>query len=267
MRAVVQALSIVGVVASWSSGAVVPISGSGANSTAIGSHELQTLTLNNRVFTRSELTQVTLTSFVGGGTGVLLVSDTGQSNGANITRTAAQRRALLEDDWRFDTGIINPSTDAGAVGVSFKTPVVNGPGTDLVLFEIQTGTPDAFDITINGVKLTVTGAGYGNTGYTTSNADVLNTRNSDNTGNITVSTLAGLLSAPLQVGSNNIAQTAYGVGIDFSDFNVPLNQTVTSFTVDSNGATFDPVLIVGVPEPTTFAAMVLLGIPLLRRRR
>lgn len=250
-------------------GAFTAITHTGSNAALISSNELQSLTLGGVSYSRSQLTQIQLTSYVAGSASSLLLANTGSALNAELTRTAAERRALLEDDWRVDTGIINPSGNAGSVGAMFDTPVRNTPGPDLIFMEIQTAGPaDAFDVTINGVTKTVLGTDYGAVGSYTTDSDLLSTRNSGNTGDITATDLATLLSTRIRIANVSIVQGIFAVGIDFSDFGVPLNATVSSFTYDSNGSTnlVDPVLIVGVPEPASLALLGC-GASLLLRRR
>lgn len=248
--------------------AFVPITGSGANSIIRSGVTMTGVVLDNVTFTTADLTQVTVTSWASASPGSLLEADTGLSTNNNLTRSPAQRRALIETDWRLDTGLINPSTTADSAGVSFNTPVANRPGVDLVIFEINPGTSaDSIVLRINGQQQTV--STWGSTGYTTPNADVIKVRNTGNTADATPGSLTTLLNNPIQVNSVNIAQTVFGVGIDFSDFGVAANATVSSFTFwsTSTSTAVDPVIIAGIiPEPAA-VAMVLTTLPALLARR
>ncbi len=52
----------------------------------------------------------------------------------------AERLQLLEKDWSLVTGIINASsekTDEATMTVEFAQPIVNGPGPEIVIFDLQ----------------------------------------------------------------------------------------------------------------------------------
>ncbi|WFB35790.1 PEP-CTERM sorting domain-containing protein [Kiritimatiellota bacterium B12222] len=216
------------------------------------------MTLNGIEYTTSELTQVTLTAWKGASQGQLL-----QYNGGPTNPDATTRRGFLETDWSGNTGLINPSTTAGSVGLSFNTSVKNIAGADLFLYEISSGTPDAFQVTINGFTQTVNGSDYGNSGVSSASSDVLNLSS-------TPASLGDLLGLSSTRSSDNITQNIHGVGIDFSDFGVALGDTVTSFTMNSNGSnTFDPVIIAAIPEASSLWLLslgALTGILIKRRR-
>lgn len=221
---------------------------------------LQSVTLGGTEYTTDDMVQITLTGFVGASTATLLVQNTGLNGGDNFTISAADRRALLETDWRADTGIINPDDTTASFQADFNQPLVNLDGVDLIIFEIDPTAPsDGLFLTISGSTIEITGSSFGNTGVATSSADTLNIRNSGNTANMTPANLTDLLNNPVQIGTNNISQTVFGVGIDLSDFGVASGASVTSFSLYSNSpsAFIDPVIIAGiVPEPSTF---LLLG--------
>ncbi|MDF3130467.1 PEP-CTERM sorting domain-containing protein [Kiritimatiellaeota bacterium B1221] len=218
---------------------------------------LSSVTLNGITYDTSDLVQVTLTAWKGASVGQFL-----QYNNGPVTLDEAARRAFLETDWSGNTGIINPSTSAGSAGFNFNTPVKNIAGADMFLYEINSSTPDSFQITIDGTTVNVTGAEYGNSGTSTANADVINFSNAP-------SNLTNLLTNTTTSGSNNINQTIHGVGIDFSDFGIALGATVSSFTLNSSssGATFDPVIIAAVPEPASLWLLSLAAVAMVVVKR
>lgn len=155
-------------------------------------------------------------------------------------------------DFLYDSGLINAAASPTAIMLSFSPALVNRPGPDLVVLEINpAGSADPFLLQINGVTRTVTAAEYGSTGVSTSSADVMNTRNAANTADITVSTLSQLRSAPLALsGSNDISQVVFGVAIDLSDFGVAEGASVASIQLGSTAsANFDPVFVAGIIPP------------------
>lgn len=69
---------------------------------------------------------------------------------------------MLTHDFRLDTGAAtNPAIGNSSATLSFTTPLVNGPGADLVFFELAGGVGDPFRLLINSVSKTVIGADYG----------------------------------------------------------------------------------------------------------
>ncbi len=239
--------------------ATVALGTSVADPNNYGTFSGQTLTgvtLNGIEYDTSDLVQVTLTAWKGASTGQFL-----QYNGGPIILDEAARRGFLETDWSGNTGIINPATTAGSAGFNFNTPVKNVAGADFFLYEINSGTADAFQVTIKGDTQTVSGTAYGNSGVSSNNADVVNIS--------TPANLTSLLTNTTSSGSNNISQTIHGVGIDFSDFGIALGDSISSFTLNSSGSnTFDPVIIAAVPEASSLWLFSLsaLAIVLFKRR-
>jgi hypothetical protein len=240
-----------GLVVTFSQAAPLPLN---ADHITVSGNELQSVILSGVSIPRSNLVQITLDSWSGGSGTALLVADTGEPNGAAVTLTPAQRRALLEDDWRLDTGLINPANSPTAVQARFKSPIQNKPGFDLVVFEFQgAANADPFRFTINGVTVTVDGTQYGDTGYSFSSGDALSI-------GATPTNLDALLTNNLTIAIDSIFNRVLGVALDLSDFGVPPNGVVTNFFFGSaTTAYFDPVLIAGIAtnapsqEPKPFA--------------
>lgn len=243
--------------------AFVPLGTSGDDPLNYGSFTdavLDSVTLNGQTYGVSSLVQISLTAYNGATASVLL-----QQNGGPTNPSAQERRDFLETDWRGDTGIINPSINAGSVQADFGAPVRNIPGVDMFFYEINGATTgDPFDITINGTSMLVSGSDYGDSGQNTMSADVLGL-------GFTPATLTAVLNSTATLGTSNIAQNILGVGIDFSDFGVALGDTISSFSYDSNasGSTVDPVIIAAVPEPHTCALIfgfLAMALAAMRRR-
>lgn len=232
--------------------ATVKLGTSGSDPNNFSSFTAQTLTsvtLNGISYNTSELTRITLNAWAGDGGSQLL-----QTNGGSSNPTASERRGFLETDWSGNTGIINPSTTADSVMLTFNAPVVNIAGADLILYEINgASTADPFEININGNRMTVNGSEYGNTGATSAASKVLTMS--------TPATLTALLNNASSLGSSNISQDIFGVGIDFSDFGVAPGDTVSFFYLDSFGSnTFDPVIIAGVTSIPELSSIWLMGL-------
>ena len=227
---------------------------------------LSSVTVGGQAYTTAQLVQGTVTSFVGDGTGSLLIT---RGGGAASVDTAQKRRDLLETDWDASTGIINPQNSNQNFGFTFNSAIVNNAGADFVMFEIDNGTSgDDFDIEINGITLqfsAISGGGWGDTGVI-SNSSIFDV--SPAPGNLT-----DLLNNGGSVRSGNaVAQPVWGTGIDLSDFGVADGASITSFTFDGRGTDLiDPVIIAGlqaVPEPSSsFLLLTACGALLLKRRR
>ncbi|RYD34006.1 MAG: hypothetical protein EOP87_10015, partial [Verrucomicrobiaceae bacterium] len=199
------------------------------------------LTVNGANISRDRLQTGTLSSFTGATASVVVAVDgTGPATGT-------QAEGYLSD-YFFDTGLINPAVGEASITLDFSPALVNRPGPDVVLLEIQTSAPaDGFQVRINGVTRQVAGSAYGSTGYSTSGADVLDTRNSGNSAAIVAASLAQLRAAPLAVSSSDISQQVFGVALDLSDFGVAEGSAVSSVQLGSNTvANFDPVFVAGI---------------------
>jgi hypothetical protein len=266
-----RTLALVGWIAAASAQAAV-MNLSSANVSRTGM-ELDAIHIGAATYHRADLTQLTLQTYAGGNPSAFLVLDTGLAANDPFTLSAAGRRALLETDWNFATGIINP-TDVSFTSALFNAPVINVPGPDIFFFEIEGtpgATPNPADFRINGFTLNVAGSQY-NTGlgFSTPNADVLKVRNAGDTADLTPTSLATALSNPLRINSVNIAQVVFGLGLDLSDFGVPAGGSITQIEWKAGSTTYvDPVLIVGVavPEPSAAVLLTLGGGMLLRCRR
>ena len=109
----------------------------------------------NYKFTPSELIGFDLTTYAGD-SGTQILNTQGAPN-----VPIGQRAALLDDDLRFDTGVINPARNATAVRIDFDAPVVNRAGEDIVMFEWNaSGGGDAFQVRANGTTVQYTALDY-----------------------------------------------------------------------------------------------------------
>lgn len=88
---------------------------------------------------RDELIRSRLTHFVGIQNAATFCTRRGEE-----LPTGDQRLALLDEDWSLVTGIINPrslsddsSLDDPILSVEFSEPIENGPGPDILLFDLQ----------------------------------------------------------------------------------------------------------------------------------
>ena len=233
-----------------------------ANSSFSGA-TLNSVTLNGATFSTSQLIQINVTAYDGalGSAGKILVQ-----NGTGTSLSAAQRLALIETDWRGDTGFVNLGNGAG-ITAGFTSPVFNNPGVDFILFEINSSSPvDSFSVSFNGgsffnLPTTTTGASWGATGAQTVSADLHTSRNPGDTADQNPTNLSELLNNPLSLGTGgatDVSQNIYGIALDFSDYGVASGAAVTTFTLRGAG-TADPVIIAALPVPEPSSIVLLLG--------
>lgn len=169
----------------------------------------------------------------------------------NTGLPAVGTRATLLEDGRLDTGVINPfSTGAAADAsfeVTFRKPVINSTGDDLVILEIGSGDPTRFwinnDRTNQGYEVTTANftpaviSGMPFTLYKYANGTDQNVDN-----------LTELESATGFAFDKDDTGSVVGLGLDLSVFGVPLGSSVASLRFQSVGtARIDPVYIVGLP--------------------
>ena len=217
------------------------------------SNELQSFVIGNRTVTQSELIQPTLTSFAG------LPGNGNIPFPGGTVPIGAARGLLLTNDFRLDTGITNPDFGDRTASISFAVPLVNGPGADLVMFEIANAdainSTDSFQIRVNSSSQT-----FSVYGPSLVNVDIV--------GHTTASGLP-----PANI--NELYSAAYitgttgsfpikGVAVDLSDFGVAPMASVSLVEygsgIDSNGV--DSVLFMGigvlaVPEPSSLGLLAL----------
>ena len=223
---------------------------------------LNSFTAGSYTFTTSDLIQPTMTTFAG-------------SNNTNFVTplsgglpSGAARSELLTHDFDLRTGVINAAAAATSVTLTFPSPLINGPGPDLVAFEFDLASPpDGFTVIANSTTVSYAGTDY--------NTDLGNvgtffgyTRNAG-----TPTTLSQLQNDPYMVAGSPTSQNIYGIAIDLDEFGVPAFGSISSLTYGGGSGQWDPVLFQGInsvpiPEPSS---MMLLGLGVvglaLRRRR
>ena len=224
-------------------------------------------------YTQSDLIQPTLTAF-SGFKSLNIAVPLGGSVPAPGTRSR-----LLTHDFYLDTGIINPGevdpiiwtvNGAGATTATlqFSPPLINGPGPDLVMFEIQSGNPvpNDFLIQTNTVPRIFLGTSY-DTQLLTVNFQGF-TRDAGTPDNI----------SQLENDSYSTTQSftvgVYGIAIDLDDFVVAPFASVSTvhFGTPPDSQSFDPMLFMGIrsadiPEPATLTLVAFALVGLLARRR
>ncbi|HUT35975.1 MAG TPA: LamG-like jellyroll fold domain-containing protein [Planctomycetota bacterium] len=196
---------------------------------------------------------------------------------------AAGSRATWLNDAALGTGICNVgagtglsrdpvSTDRG-LGITFRQAVINGPGPDVIIFELDNNDPDPFVVgpwSYNGrVDLhpfSVSATDYVPLGEDTFTAYVYQAASA-------VTSLALLESLGFSLQGTYTGFDYYGYALDLTDLGYLPGQAVSGLFLQSLDASnlFDPLLIVGlpsafIPEPGT---MLLLagGLLALARRR
>lgn len=212
----------------------------------------------------SELIGITLTQFRAGSNANNITTPAGTS-----APTTNQRAALLDSDTDLNTGIINPGGQSSpltsdptattpGMAIQFDTPVVNGPGPDVVFFELQTTinptTGDPFHVSpLSGIGTN------GLQSITISNFDI----QFDNGPALSGFQLWNCDSAPQnlgdletvglsQNGGDNLDFRVIGTGIDLSDLGYPESAQVDGlfFQANATNGGVDPVFIAGLPTTT-----------------
>jgi hypothetical protein len=269
---------------SWGLSAAIFASGAASASAAIvgitvsdastGNYTLTSVTLNRGAATPT----YTPGQFIGVDvTGWQSIADpilTGRGQGLPAT---GSRAALLDGDWRVDTGLLNPFSTPGpdentvkpayVAGVQFQQAVVNSDGPDIVFFELGVGDP--VDITINSTSKTYasgSGGGWTQNLITSMPFDRYQSPGGD------VLSLSQLESrSDFLLAENTNTSSVAGLPIDLSDFGIPVGGTASFLSWDANTSSrVDAVVIAGlpaVPEPGALALLSVGGLVALRRRR
>ncbi|MDF3130767.1 hypothetical protein P0Y35_16270 [Kiritimatiellaeota bacterium B1221] len=215
---------------------------------------LNTVTIHRNgseyTYNESELIGVTLSSFQGDSGSVVLVGD------GDAAPATGSRAALLSDN-RIDTGIINPEEITTAMTLDFHTPVVNGPGVDMIWFEIDNdpSNGDLFRARI-GSNFVL------NIGH---DAKVISDNLIQNdvylSDNGTVTTLNTLENDPFSY-VVSVTSGLFAYSLDFSDLGIADSATVSSIQIGSQsdgGSAADPVYFAGlhtIPEPSSLFLLV-----------
>lgn len=223
----------------------------------------------------SQLTNVELTDVASFATPLLVP-------GLNAAVPVPGTRASLLEDWRLDSGVIEPfSTSGGAFDsfeVTFLSPVVNSAGEDILVFDAGAQETTFFyindDDSAAGNASSPQRVAPANFSSTLLNVNYSLFSYNDGLGNGSqsqnVDSLEELESPTgFTFNSNGTGAGVAAVGLDLSNFGVPLGGTVSSIRFQSVSGRIDPVVIVGlpaVPEPAGLGVLAT-GALLLRRRR
>ena len=208
----------------------------------------------------SELIGIDLVDFYGENPNVILTGD-GES-----PPTAGSRATLLEDN-RIDTGIINARDYSNAMTVNFLSPVVNGPGVDVIWFEFDGSNEgdDLYKLRIGDQFL----LNYGSDGIVITGNSIDTDVYSTGT---TPTTIGALESATLSK-LTSVSASLWAYSLDLSDLGIADGASVSSMqfgSQDGNKAV-DTVYFAGlpvIPEPGTLTLVCLsLGSLLLFRRK
>jgi hypothetical protein len=111
------------------------------------SSELQHFVVDGTTYTQDDLIQPTLVEFEGKPDKNTFLVSPGQP-----VPSPGSRAELLTTDFSLNTGILNPANGSDAATLNFSPPLVNGPGPDLVVFDINSspgGGPEDFLVEIN----------------------------------------------------------------------------------------------------------------------
>jgi hypothetical protein len=205
----------------------------------------------------------------------------------STTDPTGNGEALLDNDDVLNTGFFNIASGSGiavgespvqnstlGLGINFLSPVINGPGYDIVLFDLILGASlsQAFDrVVVSGLTGGLSYAAH-STGFKLFNPGspslypsfarsiaTANQYKQDNLASLAdlennVATLVSWTGPPGFIQALGVR----AIGIDLTDLGVLTSQSVTGIFIQSaTGASFDPVFIAGlqpVPEPSSFAS-------------
>lgn len=193
---------------------------------------------------------------------------------ATLTTDGRSVRELLEMDRNLATGLINPGGSAipldqdpilsgdlvdsitPGIGIQFVHPVVNGPGPDLVLFEIQKNvepaTGDGFHVCPLKFEAGLRSFTVRKFDLSTKSGGVLPTEVFNLlTFDLERPLLDSLLSDPGKIRQSPLAHFALPIGIDLSDQGYAEGQAVDGLFLQDDASDerqFDPVFIGGFPD-------------------
>jgi len=192
---------------------------------------------------------------------------TGRNHGL---AAVGDRAALLDGDWRVDTGLLNPFTNVGpnengqtpqfVAGVQFLKPLTNFMGADILFFELGTG--DGVDITINGITKNYAAGTAG--GWTPNLLTGMPfDRYSSTSGNVL--SLAQLESRTnFTLAENTGTSAVAGLAIDLDDFGIARGASTSFMAWEATSTSrVDVVAIAGlppVPEPASITVVVLVAL-------
>lgn len=220
----------------------------------LGAAELTSFIANGIRYEQEDLIPTTLSEFLAVENNANVVVPAGSS-----VPSPGNRGALLTQDFQLDSGIVNPNTDANAASVTFDNPLVNGPGPDLVVFEIKRSDEerphefaDPFQIVVNGITGVLGGSSWGPQ-LGTIDVDAYRREGGHPT------SLSELENGDFLQPSTINDMVYYGVAIDLNDFGVAPMAEVSevSFGGIGTNTAFDPVLFMGInsaqfiPEPSS----------------
>lgn len=201
---------------------------------------------------------------------------------------SGSRAAVLDVDAALNTGIMNINQGAGipvgervltqptdpvnsvGLGINFNSPVINGPGVDIVFFEAAPSSGASLDPFI--VSALVGGQGYDAVSAGAAAVDPADYTSAVQVISVSsysqpnpLASLVDLENKPLTAQTlpmgPPLVQTVWvrAIGIDLNDLGVPLNGSATGLFIQSSSTGLvDPVFIAGlqpVPEPTAVALL------------
>ena len=206
------------------------------------SHELRSFVAGGVTYTQSDLLAPTLVEFAGN-----------EEEDAFFATAASfplpppgSRAALLTGDFQLDTGVTQPSVSPDAATLAFSPPLVNGPGPDLVVFELDsTRVGDAFYVSVGEANHVVLESSWGTPVH------LVDVDAYDRTESVPT-TIEDLENGSFTLIATSMDHPVVGTAIDLTDLGIAPTAPVETINFGSFGsfASIDPVLFMGIRSTT-----------------
>jgi hypothetical protein len=227
-----------------------------------GNKTLTSIIVNGTTYTSGSLINSTVTSASHSASGSLVLT----LQGATLPTPPSAVMA----DMNVASGLLNVTSAT----FTFNTPITNGTGLDLFIFDWGAFSSDTFKFTINGISsANLTTTSFPLSGYSYYTESLSGVGDIYANASVGYTTVAGLDDLTLTTSSTSSISIFGVIGIDLSNFGVATGASITQMTITSSNNSVDPTLVMGlasIPEPQTSA--ILMGIAcgsisFLRRRR
>lgn len=193
---------------------------------------LNSITIRGTTIPQTSMTNVSLTAFADPNEVLLLTT-------ADVAPPVPPSDVLA--DTSVDTGLAN----YGEITVTFDAPVENTGDVDVVIVDVG-GSSDPFDLTINGITVTIP---PGSQDFATDGQIPFDIQTSNQGGPF--NSVTQLDAATFTTTSTTSTSQRNFIAVDLDDFGVADGATITSLTIENpvDGG-FDTMAVFGLPEFT-----------------